>query len=69
MCIFRLGDGKCYVAAQPLGSLPASSGGLALCRAVGAVWMGKGPVWPGDLPGGWTGSLPWGLWQRATPPV
>lgn len=44
MCIFRLGDGKCCVTAQPLRSLSASSGGPALCRAVGAVWKGKGPV-------------------------
>lgn len=44
MCIFRLGDGKCYIAAQPLRSLPASSGDPALCSAVDAVWKGKRPV-------------------------
>lgn len=67
MCIFRVGDGRRYVAAWSLGSLPASSGGPALCGAVGAVWRGKASVSQGAVPARRC-SLPGGLWRRAGPP-
>ena len=74
MCVFRLGDGRCYISAQSLEDLPASSGGPALCSAVGAAWKGKASVcWGAVLARrcslGVDGQPSHGLWQWAGPPL
>lgn len=75
MCIFRLGDGRCYIAAWSLGSLPASSSGPALHGSVGAEWRGKASVRQGAVvarrrsPGADEQPCRWTVTEGRTSPV